>query len=187
MATTKQANKTADTKSDKPAEETTKRTKANYPVVMGEVLNHVKSNPGVHRNSIGNHFKSKYRFSVIYEAIKRLLAQGKMFGNGAKKNETFWMTQKEASEHKPEPRSQTPRKSDEPYVLEQKQKNGKWRATTGGTELEPVREAYNLSITTDGEFRVMDNTGDKPKEVISNEEPAKATTAKTDSKVPAKG
>jgi hypothetical protein len=183
-------NKTADNNKSDNNTADNKRTKANYPVVMGTLLGHIEKNPGVTRNDLNKQFGTqkendgKLKFSVIYEALKRLIAQKKIFGNGAKKNETFWMTQKEATEHKPEPRATTPRKADQPFVLETLGKNGKWRATMGGSELKPIQEAYDLSIKTDGTFRIRKSEDNSI--VKTNEEPKASKPAATTDKVPAK-
>lgn len=174
MSNNNDNNKTA---ADKP-----KRSKANYDVVMGTILGHVKANPGVTLNDLDKEFgpgsKSDLKFPVIYASVRRLKDNGTIHGTGAKKNEGHYIDKAEALKNKPEPKARTPRKADSPFVLMKQTKNDKWRAIEGGSDKAPIMEAYKTASSVPGSiFKVVDNTGDEPKVIATNEksEPAKPT------------
>jgi hypothetical protein len=73
-------------------------------------------------------------------------------------------------------------------VLEKQTPKGGWRAIEGNDAKAPIVEAYKTASSVAGSiFRVMDNTGDEPKMLMTNEEPAKATKPAKTEKEPAKG
>ena len=180
-------NKTA----PKTTEEAPKRSKANYDIVTGKLLGHIKSNEGVHLNGLCDIFgttmsdkktpnpKGLWAFPVIYAGVAKLKASGAIHATGAKKNQGLYLTAEAAKKNTPEPTVRTPRKKDAPFVLEKQTKKGTWRASEGGTDRKPIMDAFDIASSVPGStYRVMDNTGKEPKMLKSNEEPTKAAPAK---------
>lgn len=172
-------------------QEAPKRTKANYDIVCGEILGHIKSNEGVHLNGLCDHFgtiksdkktvnpKGKWAFPVIYAAVNKLKSAGTIFATGAKKNQGLYLTAEGAKKNTPALTERTPRKKDASFVLEKKTAKGTWRASEGGPDRKPIEEAFKVASSVPGsEYRVMDNTGAEPKVLMTNEEPVKTEPAK---------
>jgi hypothetical protein len=201
---TKNKNKSAakaDTNNENTkAADAPKRGKANYDIVKGELVGHITQNPGITLNGLHEHFgidgkTGQYKFPVIYQGVQQLKGDPAkniapiIFGTDAKKNEGLYMTEAEAIKNRPEPTTSTPRKKDQPYVLEKQVKDGKWRAVEGGSDRKPIEASYKTASVVPGStFRVVDNTGDEQKVLMTNEvatkpEPKAKTTEKETEKV----
>ena len=166
---------------DKP-----KRSKTNYDLVMGAILGFVTSNPGTTIPDIHEKFgvsdtnPTGHKAPVIYQAIRNLKKRGVVFGTGSKKSEALYLDAATAEANKPEPTSRPQRKKDKPFTLEKLMPKGNWWAIEGNEDRKAIEDAYALATTVPGStFRVMDNTGDAPVMLNTNEQPA---TAKSKSK-----
>lgn len=176
---------------DTTTEKAVKRTKANYDLVCGEILGHIKSNLGITLNGLCDVFgttmsdkktpnpKGKWKFTVIYAAVNKLKESGAIHATGAKKNQGLYLTADEAKSNTPAPVVRAPRKKDAAFVLEKETKKG-WRAIEGGPDRKPIEEAFKTASSVPGtKFRVMDNTGDDPVDITpKTAEPAKPEAKK---------
>jgi len=161
-----------------------KRTKANYDVVKGNILNYIKSNPGTTLNQLNEVFGSEMKFPVIYHAVRQLRSTGNVHGTGAKKNEGLYDTAEAAEANKPVPVVRTMRKKDNQFVLEKQAKGGKWRAIEGGNDKDSIMSAYNTASSVPGQmFRVVDNSGES--QVVIIETKAVEQTEPTEQTEPA--
>lgn len=166
---------------DKP-----KRSKTNYDLVMGAILGFITSNPGTTIPDIHEKFgvsdsnPTGHKAPVIYQAIRNLKKRGVVFGTGSKKSEALYLDAATAEANKPEPTARPQRKKDKPFTLEKLMPKGNWWAIEGNEDRKAIEDAYALATTVPGStFRVMDNTGDTPVMLNTNEQPA---TAKSKSK-----
>lgn len=157
-----------------------KRSKANYDVVKGNILGHIKSNPGATLNQLNETFGGDMKFPVIYHAVRQLKNEGAIHGTNAKKNEGLYDSAEAAAANKPEPIVRTPRKKDNQFVLEKQAKNGKWRAIEGGNDKDSIMSAFGTASSVPGHmFRVVDNSGDTSSVIAATEatEPVKEVSS----------
>jgi hypothetical protein len=187
--TTKQKNNVMENNTEAKA----KRTKTNYDIVMGAILAHIKNNPGATIPQIHEAFgvtdanPTGHKVPVVYQAIRNLKSRNVVFGTGAKKNEGLYLTAEDAEANKPVATERPQRKKDKAFTLEKLMPKGTWWTVEGNDDKDAILKAYELATTVPGNtFRVMDNTGDAPVVVSSNEVPASdevpATTSKPKSK-----
>lgn len=181
-----------------PAATETKRSKANYDVVRGQVMVELTKKPGMTLNELnavlGKGTAANLNFPVIYAAVGQLRKGDKpaIFGTGAKKNEGLYLSKEDADKNKPAPRAVVASKGNQPHVLEKlvsvgtKADEDKWKVIEGNSEPGPIKSAYDAASMVPGTiFRIVDNSGEEPKIVESGkitkamrkEQPAAETTA----------
>ena len=170
-----------------------KRTKTNYDLVMGALLVHITANPGTTIPDLHAKFgvsdtnPTGHKTPVIYQAVRNLKKRNAIFGTGAKKNEGLYLTKEDAEKNKPAPTVRPDRKKDKPFTLEKLMPKGNWWAIEGNADKQPILDAYELATVVPGNtFRAMDNTGDAPKVLKTNEAPPAAKSKSTKAKQPAK-
>lgn len=176
-------------------ETTVPRTKANYDLVKGQIIEALTKTPGTHLNGLNaavgetSKAKEKIKFTVIYAAVRQMKEDKIVFGTGAKKNEGLYLSEAEAIKHKPEPRAIAGRKADSNYTLEKLIEVGsvkaddKWKVIEGNEKKELIEANFETASKVPGSvFRVMDNTGEEPKQIkvgkITRKEAAKVETKK---------
>ena len=158
------------------ANATSKRSKANYDVVRGNVIKELTATPGLTLNQLnaklGTGTTANYKFPVIYAAVTQLRKEPNavIFGTGAKKNEGLYLTKEDAAKFKPEPRATIARKADSAFTLEKlvttgsKADGDKWKVIEGNSELGPIKSAYDAASMVPGTiFRIVQNDGDDHK------------------------
>lgn len=158
-----------------------KRSKTNYDIVMGAILTHVQSNPGSTIPQLHEAFgvsdtnPTGHKTPVVYQAIRNLKSRGALHGTGAKKNEGLYLTAEDALANKPAETVRPSRKKDQPFTLEKLMPKGNWWAIEGNSDRTAIEGAYKLATTVPGStFRIVDNTGDSPVVLETNEQPATA-------------
>lgn len=167
-------NKTMQTETETKA----KRSKTNYDIVMGAILTYVQKNPGSTIPQIHEAFglseanPTGHKTPVVYQAIRNLKERGALFGTGAKKNEGLYLTSEDAEANKPVATERPQRKKDQPFTLEKLMPKGNWWAIEGNSDKDAIQTAYDLATTVPGStFRIVDNTGDAPVVLATNEQP----------------
>lgn len=168
---------------------TPKRSKTNYDLVMGAILVAIQKKPGTTIPELHAEFgqtdtnPTGHKTPVVYQTIRNLKKRGAIFGTGAKKNEGLYLTKEDADANKPAETERPQRKKDQPFTLEKKMPKGNWWAIEGNNDQKPIDAAYDLATTVPGSiFRVVDNTGDSPNVLRTNEAPAPAAKASKSSK-----
>lgn len=166
-----------------------KRTKTNYDIVMGAILTHVQRNPGSTIPQIHEAFgvsdtnPTGHKTPVVYQAIRNLKERNALFGTGAKKNEGLYLTAEDAAANKPAETVRPSRKKDQPFTLEKLMPKGNWWAIEGNSDRDAIKKAYDLATTVPGStFRIVDNTGDSPVVLETNEQPAATSKPKSSPK-----
>ncbi len=179
------------------APEATKRSKANYDVVRGQVMVELTKKPGMTLNELfavlGKGTATNLNFPVIYAAVGQLRKGDKpaVFGTGAKKNEGLYLSKEDAEKNKPAPRAVAASKGNQPHVLEKlisvgtKVEDDKWKVIEGNTEPGPIKSAYDAaSMVPDTIFRIVDNSGAEPK-IVESGKITKAMRKESVAEVPA--
>jgi len=166
-----------------------KRTKTNYDIVMGAILTAIQANPGMTIPQIHNEFgvsdsnSTGHKTPVVYQAVRNLKERGVVFGTGAKKNEGLYLTKEDAELNKPAPTVRPDRKKDQPFTLEKLMPKGNWWTIEGNSDRSAIENAYKLATTVPGsQFRIMDNTGESPVVLETNEQPSTSSKPKSEKK-----
>lgn len=164
---------------------TTKRRKANYDLVKGHVLAAVKKNEGITLNGLNELIGDKspedtpnrMQFTNIYAGVRMLKKEKILFGTTSKKNEGLYLTEAAAMAAKPVKTERAATKKDKAFTLEKlNTEKGTWKVIDGHDTKSEGMEAYKTASSVPGsEFRLMDNTGETPKVIKTNQKAAEAS------------